>query len=245
MAVRMSWLVLGCSLAACSGHSSTTSDEVAEGGAKAVSETVPREPVAESAAGESSGPTAAGSGAGGASTASGGEDAAAGTTAVSSDGGESSPGGVADGGEAPVEFPSRAVCGPDLNEYSKRYCAALSTLSLSFDAIEDAGGDGTVSPGEEARLVFSLHNSGAEAFVAGPCVGVLGALPGLTVLEPYNPIMQLYGVAEGRSGTMKLRVRVEPDATPGTRIPLLAWLDVHGALCPDGDELRFELRVAP
>jgi hypothetical protein len=164
---------------------------------------------------------------------------------VGSEGGESSQGGVADGGEVPVEFPDRAVCGPDVNEYSKRYCPDLSILSLSFEAIEDAGGDGTISAGEEARLVFSLHNPGTESSVPGPCVGVLAAIPGLTVLEPYNPTMQLFGVAPGRSGTMKIRVRVEPGVAPGTSIPLLAWLDVHSALCPNGDELRFELRVAP
>ena len=243
MVVRMSWLMLGCALGACSGHTSS-SGPTAEGGANAIAE--PKAGGGASEAGQSSGPVVAGAGAGGASIGTGGEDASVGgSEAPGSEGGASSQGGVSSGGESAMEFPPRGVCGPAFNEYSRRYCPDLSRLSVSLEAIEDAGGDGTVSPGEEGRLVFSLHNPGPEAFVTGPCVGVLGASPGLTVLESYNPSPQLFGVAVGQDATMKMRFRVEPGVIAGTRIPLLAWLDVHGALCPNGDDLRFEILVAP
>jgi hypothetical protein len=94
--------------------------------------------------------------------------------------------------------------------------------------------------------VFSLQNGSSQNFIAQPCVGMLAAIPGLTVLESYNPIAKLYGVSAGLPAPkVKMRFRVEPEVAPGTRIPLLAWLDVGGALCPNGDERRFELRVAP
>ena len=247
MAVRMSWLVLGGALGACSGHTSSTSGQMAEGGTKAMSEPEPPTPVGAPEAGQSSNAGGASSGAGGASVASGGEDAAAGSFSGGSEGGAGSQGGasVAEGGEPAIEFPPRGVCGPALNEYSKRYCPSLSMLSIRFDALEDAGGDGSVSPGEEGRLVFTVHNVGPDAFVAGTCVGVLGATPGLTVLESYNPSPHFFGVAAGQDAKMKMRFRVEPEVAPGSHIPLLAWLDVQAALCPNGDELRFELVVAP
>jgi hypothetical protein len=248
MAVRMLWLVLGGALGACSGHTSTAG-QTAEGGTKAMSEPEPPTPGAPEA-GQSSGVTVAGSGAGGATIGSGGDEAAAGSPSGGSDAGASSQGGAGDsiggiGGETAVEFPPRVVCGPSFNEYSRRYCPSLSMLSISLEALEDAGGDGSFSPGEEGRLAFSVHNVGPDPFVAGTCVGVLGATPGLTVLESYNPSPQLFGVSAGKDAKMKMRFRVEPDVAPGSQIPLLAWLDVQAALCPNGDELRFELLVAP
>jgi hypothetical protein len=118
-------------------------------------------------------------------------------------------------------------------------------LSVSLEAIEDAGGDGTVSPGEEARAVFSLSNSSSQNFVSSPCIGMLAGIPGLTVLETYNPSLHLYGVNQGSTATVKLSFRAEQAVAPGTRIPVRGWLDVQGALCPNGDELRFGLLVAP
>jgi hypothetical protein len=153
--------------------------------------------------------------------------------------------GASTGGEEPVEFPPRSVCGPEENEYSKRYCADLEMVSIHLAAIEDAGGDGEVSAGEEGYVVFSLRYDGPELFVNGPCVGLLPAIPGLTVLEASNPILKIYGVGAGTPINVKLRFRVEKDVAPGTRIPLLGWLDMHSALCPNGHELRFELVVAP
>jgi len=132
-----------------------------------------------------------------------------------------------------------------VNEYSQRYCPDLERLSINLEAIEDEGGDGGVSPGEEARAVFSLRNVSSQSFVASPCIGMLPAIPGVTVLERYNPSAHLYGVNAGSAATVKLRFRVEKDVAPGTRIPLMAWLDVQGAWCPNGDDLRFELQVAP
>ena len=174
-----------------------------------------------------------------------GSPSAAGGQAAANGGATSSHAGIGTAGEEPVEFPPRSVCGPEENEYSKRYCSDLEMVSIHLAAIEDAGGDGEVSAGEDGYAVFSLRYDGPEPFVNGPCVGLLPAVPGLTVLESFNPSLKIYGMRAGSPINVKLRFRVEIDVAPGTRIPLLGWLDMHSALCRNGDELRFELVVAP
>lgn len=251
MAGQVLWVVLSGALLACSGRTSLSSEQAAGGRAAAPSAPEAREPLgaSERAGQPSEAPGgAAGSSVGGmpGATREASESAgAAGDGGTGSEGGTSSQPGVGGSGEVTVEFPPRAVCGVEVSEYTKRYCPDLATLSLNLEAIEDEGGDGGVSPGEEARAIFSLQNDSSQLFNGGPCLGLLAATPGLTVLESFNPSLQLYGVNAGSRAKMKLRFRVEQGVAPGTRIPLLAWLDVHGALCPNGDELRFELRVAP
>jgi hypothetical protein len=136
------------------------------------------------------------------------------------------------------------VCGPEESEYTKRFCPNLEMVSIDVDTVQDAGGDGEVSPGETGYVVFTLRYDGPERIVNDTCVGLLPAIPGLTVLESFNPALKIYGVSAGIPATVKMRFRVEEDVPPGTRIPLLGWLDIHGALCPNGDELRFDLVVA-
>jgi len=255
--MKVAWIMLGCALGACGGRASSSSAQTVGGGATmAESMPEPRDPREGSgranepseASGGAAGPTAAGSGAGGLVVGIGGASesgGAAGDYAAGIDGGTSSQAGVGGSGEPTGEFPPRAVCGPTLNDFNQIYCPDLEALSISLAAIEDAGGDGAVSPGEEARAVFSLANGSSQNFVQSPCVGMLAAIPGFTVLESYNPSAHLYGVNKGSVAMVKLRFRVEQWVAPGTRIPVLAWLDVQHTLCPNGDELRFELVVAP
>lgn len=143
------------------------------------------------------------------------------------------------------EFPPHALCGSTASEYSKRYCTGLGSLSIELKAIEDDGGDGSVSPGEQARLVFTLTNDSPDTYPSSPCVGVVAAAPGLTVLASYNPMPHLYGLLAGQSAQVKTPIRIEPSVAPGTRVPIQAWLDVQGARCPNNPDVELELRVAP
>jgi len=249
---KLLWLLAASALAACSGRTSSGSGQAAGDGALAGSAPEPREPTgAAGRAGQSSvapgaAGTAVGSSGSGGMTVDTGEAPQSGEAADGAAGGERGTSSEAgSGGEPAVEFPARGVCGPAVNEYSKRYCPELEVLSIHLEAIEDEGGDGAVSAGEEAYAVFSLRNDSSQVYANGPCVGLLAAIPGFTVLESYNPSPHLYGVNPGSAPQVKTHFRVEPGVAPGTRIPLLAWLDVQGALCPNGDDLRFELRVAP
>jgi hypothetical protein len=255
MADKLRWIVVGCTLLACSGRTSLHWSPLAGGKASEPSEPEPEQPV--QTPGSTEMPAAAGGGVG--SPAAGGSSggaAVAGTGGALESGGGSSAGtagsatdpssqaGAGGSEEMPPEFPAHGVCGT-ASEYNTRYCSGLHSLSIELKAIEDEEDDGSVSPGESARLVFTLTNDSREPFPVSACVGVVAAAPGLTVLESYSPTPHLYGLLAGQSAQVKMRVRIESSVAPGTRIPIQAWLDVQGARCPTNPDVEFELRVGP
>jgi len=255
MAGKLRWLVIGCALLACSGPTSLHWSPPPGGKASEPSEPEPEQPV--ETAGRAGTPAVTGGGAGlPAVGGSSGGAPVAGTGGTLENGGVSGAGtagsttdpssqaGAGGNDEMPPEFPAHDACGTT-SEYSKRYCSDLDSLSIELKAIEDEGGDGSVSPGESARLVFTLTNDSREMFPVSPCVGVVAAAPGLTVLESYNPAPHLYGLMAGQSAQVKTRIRIESSVEPGTRIPIQAWLDVQGARCPTTPDVEFELRVGP
>lgn len=146
-----------------------------------------------------------------------------------------------DGPDEPAVFSPRPTCGTP-NDYSKRYCAGIESVALTVDGILDEGGDGQVSPGEKAVALVTMRNTGAV--VQGPCIGLLADNPGVAILEDYNPLAYYYAITDTRPEVTKMHFRVEPKVAPGTRIRFVAWFDVQGASCTNGQEIRFEIRVA-
>jgi len=256
--VKALWVVLGCTLAGCSGRTSPlgydpkggsqgaaeAEPELATGGSgQAAPRSVPSDGAARSAGGANAATASGGSSASVGGAGSGGNS----NDDTSGSGGEvnSQADGGGGGDEPTIEFPARGVCGPMVVEYTKMYCPELDSASIQLISIEDRGGDGSISPGEDGFFVFSITNSDSVQILSGPCVGVGAGMPGLTVLESYNPTPSLYGVLPNTSAKVKTHFRVEPSVVPGTRIPLQAWLDIHSALCPNGGDASFELEVAP
>ncbi|HYP97684.1 MAG TPA: hypothetical protein VER96_03350 [Polyangiaceae bacterium] len=258
--VNALWVVFGCMLVACGGRASSLGDDPkggsqgaaerepepqpsAGGSGQAAPRSVPSDGAARSAGGANAVPASGGSSASVGGAGNGGNS----NDDTSGSGGEmiSQADGGGGGDEPTIEFPARGVCGPMVVEYTKMYCPELDSASIQLISIEDRGSDGSISPGEDGFFVFSITNSDSVQILSGPCVGVGAGIPGLTVLESYNPTPSLYGVLPNSSAKVKTHFRVEPSVAPGTRIPLQAWLDIHSALCPNGGDASFELEVAP
>lgn len=121
----------------------------------------------------------------------------------------------------------------------------IENVTLSKGKLSDAGGDGLVSPGEEASVDLIMHNGGPDAY-NDPCVGLLADDPAVTILggEAHdNPAWNFFSIAPGQSLTVAVRFRLDASIARGTTLRFVAWYAVLKADCANGNEIEFDLTV--
>jgi hypothetical protein len=139
-------------------------------------------------------------------------------------------------------FPERPICGGS-DEGNDNWCIGIENVALSTGALTDAGGDGGVSPGEDAAIIIVMRNDGPDG-CQDPCIGLLADNPAVTIVggEAHdNPAWNFFGIPAGQSLEVLMHFRFEASLAPGTKVTFLAWYDALGAACTNGNEIEFAI----
>lgn len=176
-----------------------------------------------------------------------GEPSDAGQSAGGAAAGEAGSAGEPGDAGGSGEFAPRASCGTTYPPNAVK-CDGLNQVTISVGPFLDADGNAGVSPGEDAKVVLTLHNTASQTFDS-PCVGLLADSPAISHLRgdsgDYNPWPKYFAILADQSLDFRASFHVDERATPGTVIHFVAWVTLQTAGCTNGNEIELSLEVAP
>jgi hypothetical protein len=126
-----------------------------------------------------------------------------------------------------------AVCTPQPEDpdagFQQPTCADLAGLTLGEAVVSDAGGDGTVSPGENATIRVPLIETAGKGFNYYPGVTFSSDV----ALVPDQGAAQFYAILPCQSLDALVGITIPPDVKKGTVVKVKAQVSMLNATCPD------------
>lgn len=169
-----------------------------------------------------------GNGGSGSNGGSGGAGGSAGS--AGSGGAQGGSGGTAGAACVPREPPP---------EPSADGCEDLHVLTVSDPTLEDASGDGALSPGETATLQVNLNEVAGLGFNMYPGVAFESDHEGVNIHE--ND--WYYAIFACQTHPASATIEVSPEVAPGTQVTLTARVAMLGQECPDTYAIEIPLTV--
>ncbi|MFO0586397.1 MAG: hypothetical protein U0441_02595 [Polyangiaceae bacterium] len=120
-------------------------------------------------------------------------------------------------------------------------CDILNPLFVSGPVLEDASGDGKLSPGETGTLTVQLQETSGFGMYYYPLVNFTTDVPGVSLTNE----AVLYGIAACDSVAMATQITVAPDVPAGETVVIHAQVGALNLDCPKSSSLSVTFQVQP